>query len=238
MVDGSDGAGKSVVLRAIRDYRVSKNLRVLDLKEYCINNNTIPEFKEVQDYDVIMSAEPTYALVGKAIREEIIRENSRDYNALTTAYAFAIDREILYKRLLIPALKSGKFILQDRGVVTSFVYQPVQERIPLHELMKLPGNKIALQHAPDLLIIVRVSPEVVMERLAKKGLTSTTIFTNLLFQRRISERYGSLWLKELFQKFGTKIEYLSTEPPSTEEDTRKHALELFKKLLMEKNIEL
>ncbi len=236
MVDGLNASGKSVILESFREWASFKNLKILDVKDYAIKNNFIPKFSDVQDYDVIISSEPTYALVGKAIRDEIIKENGRDYNALTTSYAFALDREILYKRLLIPALKADKIIFQDRGVVTSFVYQPVQERIPLHELMKLPGNKLALQYAPDLLIIIQVSPEIVMNRISKRGLNANTIFNNLLFQRRISERYNSLWLKELFQRFGTDVAYISTEPPKTEEDTKNSAKELLAKLLVEKKI--
>ena len=236
MVDGLNASGKSVVLKSFVEWASFKNLKVLDVKDYSLKNNFIPTFEDIKDYDVIVNPEPSYALVGKAIREEIIKDNGRNYSALTTSYAFALDREILYKRLIIPALKSDKIILQDRGVATSFVYQPVQEGIPLHELMRLPGNKLALQYAPDMLIIMQVSPEVVMGRLSVRGSNASTIFNNLLFQRRISERYNSLWLKELFERFGTRVKYLSTEPPNTEEDTKNKAKKLLAELLKEKKI--
>ena len=231
MVDGLDASGKGVIMSAFKEWAVSKRFKTLVLKEFCEEHNTLPSPNDVEEFDVIISCEPTYALVGKAIREELIKKNSRDYSAFSIAQAFSLDREILYKRVIIPAIKAGKIILQDRGVVTSFVYQPVQEHIPLHELMKFPGNKLALEFAPNVLIITRVSPEVVMERLEKKGLESSTIFTNLLFQRRISERYNSVWLRELFENFGTKIVYLSTEPPATEEDTRRRAISILEETL-------
>ncbi|MEM2121077.1 MAG: hypothetical protein QXU20_00240 [Candidatus Woesearchaeota archaeon] len=231
MVDGLDASGKSVIINAFKEWSSMKKLRILVLKDYCEEHKNLPEPEEIQDYDVIISNEPTDALVGKAIREELIKQNSRDYSAATIAQAFSLDREILYKRVIIPAIKQNKLIFQDRGVVSSFVYQPVQEHIPLNELIKLPGNRLALEYAPNLLIITKVSPEVVMERIEKKGMSAATIFTNLLFQRKISERYNSIWLRELFEKFGTRIVYISTEPPLTEEDTKRKAIEVLEEFL-------
>ncbi|MGB9748986.1 MAG: dTMP kinase [Candidatus Woesearchaeota archaeon] len=231
MVDGLDASGKSVIINAFKDWFFSKKMKVFSLKEYCEEHKTLPEPEEIENFDVIASNEPTDALVGKAIRDELIKKNSREYSAATIAQAFSLDREILYKRIIIPALKQNKIILQDRGVVSTFVYQPVQEHIPLNELIKLPGNRLALEHAPNLLVLTKVSPEVVMERIEKKGMNSATIFTNLLFQRKISERYNSIWLRELFERFGTKIVYISTEPPATEEETKKRAVEVLEEFL-------
>jgi len=231
MVDGLDASGKSLIINTFKDWSFSKKLKVFVLKDYCTEHKDLPEAEEIKDFDVIISNEPTDALVGKAIRDELIKQNSRDYSASTIAQAFSLDREILYKRVIIPALKQNKIVFQDRGVVSTFVYQPVQEHIPLNELIKLPGNRLALEYAPNLLILTKVSPEVVMERIEKKGMSSATIFTNLLFQRKISERYNSIWLRELFERFGTKIVYISTEPPATEEDTKKKAIEILEEFL-------
>jgi len=232
MVDGLDGAGKGVVIDALKEYFESRDLKILDLREYWKEQNTIPEVEEISEYDVICSAEPTFSMVGKVLREEIIRDNQRKYSGLSTAHAFALDREVLYRKLLIPARKLGKIIIQERGVVTSIVYQPIQlERLNLKDVINLPGNRLALKNAPDLLIITKVEPQVVMNRLANRGKKDHAIFENLLFQRKVEMRYESDWLRKLFENYKSKVVYLDTNPPRTELDTKENAIKIWREHL-------
>jgi dTMP kinase len=229
MVDGLDGGGKGVVIDSLKDYFESRGLKIFDLRRYWKEKNEIPELDDVRQYDVICSAEPTFSMVGKVIREEIVRDNNRKYSALTTAHAFSLDREILYKKLLIPARAAGKIILQERGVVTSIVYQPIQqERMSLKDIMNLPGNRLALKNAPDLLIILKVEPAVVIKRLSDRGKKDHAIFENLAFQRSVEERYESDWLRKLFFNFKSKVVYLDTNPPRTVSDTKENAVRIWK----------
>jgi dTMP kinase len=231
VVDGLDGSGKGTILHGLEEWAKNSKLKVLHLKDYCREHKNFPESEDLAEFDVIRSDEPTYSFVGQAIRDEMIRSNHRNYSALSVAQAFALDREILYKRVLIPALKSGKHVFQERGIVTSVVYQPVQERLQLSELLKLPGNKLAMQNAPDLLIITQVSPEAVMERLNTKEKRDNSIFENLLFQRKVAERYSASWLRSLFEGCGTSVVYIDTNPPKTAEDAKKEAVEIWERLL-------
>jgi thymidylate kinase len=227
MVDGLDGSGKGVVVRAMKEQYTAAGKKVFDLNDFWKEKNNIPEIDEVLDYDVIISSEPTFGMIGKVIREEIIHVNShnRVYSGLSTAHAFALDREILYQKLIIPAIKKGKTVIQERGVVTSLVYQPVQhEKLDLSTVMMLPGNKLALSHAPDMLIITKVSPETVMHRLETREKKDHAIFENLLFQRKIEDRYESEWLRRLFEQRGSKVVYMDTNPPMTEKGTSEAAI--------------
>lgn len=235
MVEGLDGAGKGVIVDALVEWAKNEKLRVLYLGQYCREHKTFPEPEELAEFDVIRSDEPTYSFVGQAIRDEMIKKNNREYSGWSVAQAFALDREILYKRVLIPALKAGKHVFQERGVVTSIIYQPMQERMQLSELLKLPGNKLAMQNAPDMLIIPVVSPEVVMQRLEEREKKDHSIFENLAFQRKVSERYTSGWLRSLFEGHGSSVVYIDTNPPKEIDATRKEAVELWKKLLESKN---
>ena len=153
------------------------------------------------------------AIFLKTVPPLFIHDNKRDYSGLSTAHAFSLDREILYKKLIIPALKSGKTIIQERGVVTSLVYQPVQnpgERISLTDVINLHGNKVTLKHAPDLLIITIIDPDISMKRLDGREKKDNAIFEKMIFQRKIAERYSSEWLKKLFETHGSKVVYLET----------------------------
>jgi dTMP kinase len=224
MVDGLDGAGKGVVIDSLKQMFSDQKKKVLDLRSYCKEHHDIPEFPEVAHFDVICSAEPTFSMVGRAIREELVRNNGRKYSGLSTAHAFSLDREILYKKLLMPARANGKIIIQERGVITSVVYQPIQlEKMNLKEIVNLPGNRLALKNAPDLLVILKAEPAVVMERLSTRGKKDHAIFENLVFQRSVEERYESEWLRKLFESQGSKVVYLDTNPPRVVEDTINNA---------------
>lgn len=233
MVDGLDGSGKGTIVDGLAEWAESKALKVLDMRSYCREKGTFPSSDEIAQCDVVISCEPTYCYVGKAIRDELVRASERTYSAWTLAHAFSLDREILYQCVIIPAMKAGKTIFQERGLVSSLVYQPVQERIQLSELLKLPGNKLAMQHAPSLLLIAKVSPETVVKRLGQRAKKDNSIFDNLSFQRKLEERYNSEWLRHLFEQHGSKIAYIDTNEPKTPEETRMEAIALVEKFLQD-----
>ena len=123
VVDGIDGSGKGIVVNSLASWAEDKNLKILDLRKYWKKHNDFPKEKEISNYDCIISAEPTFTPVGRVIREEIIQNNGRSYSAKVTATTLSLDREILYKRIIIPALEQGKYIFQERSVSSSLVYQ-------------------------------------------------------------------------------------------------------------------
>ena len=234
MVDGLDGSGKGAIVDGLQGWAESKGMKILDLRSYCREKNTFPEADEIASHDAIISAEPTFCYVGKAIREELIRATSRQYPAMSIAHAFALDREMLYKRVIMPAIKGGKYVFQERGIASSLVYQPVQEHIQLSELMRLSGNKTALQFAPSLFIIAMVKPETAIRRLGARPKKDNSIFDNLEFQRNIDSRFRSDWLRQLFEQHGSKVAYLDTDEPKTVEETQNNAVKLIEEFFAEK----
>ncbi len=223
MVDGIDGSGKGVILETIKE----NYEHIFDLREYTKENNTFPKLEEINQ-DVIISAEPTNLYVGAAIREQLLKGEHK-YSAMTTAHAFALDREILYNDFIIPALKAGKTIIQERGIVSSLVYQPIQlEKLTLRDLINIQGNKLAIKNAPDYLIIVKANPEVIASRINKD---ENGIFDNLFFQRKVEERFESEWLKQIFERFGTKVLYLDGNCSLSE--LKERSLKLFKDYVLE-----
>ncbi len=234
MVDGLDASGKGTIVRSLGEWATSKGMKVLYFNEFCKEFHRFPETEEIMEYDVLVTDEPTYSYVGQAIREELIKDNGREYSAMTIAQAFALDREILYKRLIIPALKAGKIIFQERGVVSSAVYQPAHGKIPLSEIINLPGNRLALQHAPNLLIILQVNAEAVIGRLGARTKKDDAIFENLAFQKKLEERYSSDWLRSLFEQHGSVVKYLDTNPPKTIEESKEEARRIWEEFYAQK----
>lgn len=230
MIDGIDGSGKAAITKALVDWAEAKKMKIFDLKDYWKTKNVFPELEEIAKYDVIISAEPTFAMVGQAIREEIIRENNRHYSAWTTAQAFSLDREILYRRIIIPALAQGKIIFQERGVTTSIIYQPVQEEaLLLSKILSLSGNKLALEYRPDLIIIALVPPKEAVRRLAERKKRDNVIFEKLSFLEKIAERFAAPWFRELMESRGSEFVYLKTD--KTIYDTMEESVNIWEKFI-------
>lgn len=221
MVEGLDGSGKGVVVNALRDWALEKDLKVLDLRKYWKDNEGFPDIAE---FDVILSAEPTFTGWGKKIRTELIK-NGTTASTQEIAEAYSKDRKELYEKVIIPAINQDKYIFQERGMVTSFVYQKLQG-MELEKIMDLDGNRFCLEHPPDILILTIVDPEVVMGRLDNRNKKDDAIFEKLDFQKKAKQGYESDWLKKIFVDKGTKVIYLNTNPPSTPKDTKNKAIEI------------
>ena len=223
IIDGIDGSGKGVITDVIKE----QFQKVFVLSNYIKENNSFPKIEGIHE-QVILSSEPTNLYVGAGIRNEILK-GEHSYSGLTTAHAFALDRQILYNSFIIPALKSGKTIIQERGIVSSLVYQPIQhEKITLRELINLEGNKLAIKNAPDYIIIVKADPEKIAARMTKR---EKGIFDNLFFQRKVEERFESDWLKQVFERFGTKVLYLDGDCSLIE--LKERALKMIKDYVVE-----
>jgi len=227
VVGGIDGCGKGTIINTWAEILALHGKKIFDLREFTRKNGKLPEYEDIKSFDVILSNEMTYAWVGAALRGEITQNNGRDYSALSVAQAYALDREILFRRIIVPAMKDGKIILQERTFESSIVYQPLQdESITVEEIMAIPGNKFALQNRPDILVIPRLSATTAIKRLtARTEKQDNSIFEKLDFLTKAAEQYYSPWFREFFEQHGTKVIYLDTE--GTIEETRKSAKKIF-----------
>ena len=226
VVDGIDGSGKGTIANALADRERARGSRVLDVREFAKQEHRLPEPEETAAYDLLLSAEPTHTWIGQAIREEIIRDNGRDYTARQTGEAYALDRLMLYTRVLLPARARGAHIIQERSFTTSIVYQPIQaEAITVAELLAMPGNTFALINAPDLCIIVSTEPARAMQRLAlRSDKRDDAIFERLPFLERSHEGFHASWFRDLLTAHGCRVEYLDANGAVEDAVARAHTM--------------
>lgn len=230
MIDGIAGSGKTTVIKAIYDW-VQSRYNCFRLEDW--TKDRPPTFDDVKNVDVLFCFEPTRQWIGAAIRQEM-SQTEQPYDGLELAHAFALDREIMYRRLILPALQAGKIVIQDRGVSTSLVYQPIMPNgIPVLEVANLPGNKLALQHAPDHLVLTSVPIEQIAERIRMRPATqgAVGVFADVEFMRRVDIVYRAPWFREMFESHGTQFHTLDTS--GTLEDSKANAVQLISKLLEE-----
>ncbi|OGL79809.1 hypothetical protein A3F28_00655 [Candidatus Uhrbacteria bacterium RIFCSPHIGHO2_12_FULL_57_11] len=227
VVDGIDGSGKGTIVDAMAAALDRAGKRVFDLRAYEKKHGSLPTANDLKKYDVIVSAEPTHAWIGAAIREEMVR--SHDYSADSMVDAFALDREVLYRRLLIPLRKMGKFIIQERGLSTTLAYQLVQGAT-ISNILRRPGNALAIKHSPDVLILAILKPEVALRRLASRtGKQDKAIFEKKAFLTKLARRYASPSFRRLFTSRGTRVVSFDTSAPMAV--MKKQAVRLLNTLL-------
>jgi dTMP kinase len=210
MLDGIDGSGKSTVLNAWKDELSSGGNAIFDLKNYWQTTGRYPELSELKSYDFIFSCEPTYTGVGQVIRDELVRHDG--YPPQAVAEAFSLDRLVLYTKIIIPLLKENKCVIQDRGVSSSLAYQSMQsDELTFDKLAQLPGNKLALEHRPDYLVLLDLSPEEAVQRLnSRSDKKDNAIFEHLEFLQKLSKQYQSEGFQNIFTEAGAKIKQLPT----------------------------
>ncbi len=211
IIDGIDGCGKSTILDFWVEHLKNQGKKIFVLKEYWKENHRHPLPEEVSDYDVIISAEPTYVWSGAGIRQEMIR-NGTDYSARAIAHAYALDRMVLYKRLLVPLRESGKIILQDRGVSTSLCYQSVQAGGLLqNEIAEIEGNAYALEHAPDHLVLTHMPIDQALKRVGgRTEKNDDALFEKADFLTKAQDCFLSDEYQHHFTSRGTKIHLLNS----------------------------
>jgi len=227
MVDGITGSGKSTVLQAVQDWAVSCQHRIFRLQDW--NEPQPPRFEDLPEADVYFTYEPTRTWVGAAIRYELSRTDN-PYGGEELAHAFALDRQIMYRRLILPALEAGKTVIQDRGVSSSIVYQPIMPNsVSLETILSLPGNKLALEHAPHSLVLTKLSATEAYERIANRADENKGVFADLNFLKQQEERFASPWFRELFEQRGTSVFELDTS--DTLDESRLRAKDLINHIL-------
>lgn len=209
MVDGLDGSGKSTVIDAWKEFLKSRGNGLLDVRDYQKNTGALPGNHELKAYDFLISAEPTYVGIGKIIRDDLIKSGTH-YPPLAIAESYSLDRLILYTKTLLPALKTGACVIQDRGVSSSLAYQPLMTKnLTKAVLAKLPGNALALKNAPNHLVIITCNPAIALKRLASRShKQDNVIFERAPFLKKLSKEFSSPTYKNFFTRRGTTVHYL------------------------------
>lgn len=223
VIDAIDGAGKSTVIRAMTDRLKSQGKKIFDLPAYMQEFHRMPEISEpaLLEADVLLSAEPTYSWIGAAIREEFIKPHTnRTYDGRIAAQAFSLDRQILFSRIVLPFLRErpDRLVIQDRGVITSMVYQPLQDaQVTLDWILSLEGNQLELSRPPDTFILLSLSPEIAMQRVGNRDQKDDRqIYETLEFQKKIAARYRDPEVLTPYREAGTQIIEIDASRSPTE----------------------
>lgn len=137
--DGLDGSGQSTQAKLLNDFLINEGRKVVLTKEPTLDSET-----------------------GKRIKEVLDKRSEMDAGELQEL--FAKDRKEHLENTIIPALKEGKIVICDRYFFSSFAFGKASG-LDLDWLIKI-NDEFLL---PDLTFILKVSPEICMERIDKRN---------------------------------------------------------------------
>ena len=142
--DGSNGAGKTTVIKSVENYLVSKGS------------------------DVVLTREPGGTPIGEKIRNVILDPSTPEMSFMTELMLFGAGRAQHIQEKIIPALEKGKIVLSDRFDAATFSFQHFARGIDLDTIIKI--NNLALNgFSPSMNIILDLEPSEGLKRVRSRG---------------------------------------------------------------------
>jgi dTMP kinase len=138
-------------------------------------------------YAVVRTREPSDGVIGTRIRR-ILQGDAPRPAPIDLARLYAEDRMDHVARVVLPALRAGAIVLQDRGLLSSIAYQHGAVGIPLATVRSL--NRFAPQ--PDVTIVLAASEATCAERRRlRRG--NPELFDTTDAQRKARAIYGQVY---------------------------------------------
>lgn len=136
-LEGVDGSGKTTVARALIE-------RLAAAGE-----------------EAILVREPGGTAVGEAVRGLLL--DSEELDVWAEVFLFAAQRAELARRVIVPALRAGKWVVSDRSYYSSLAYQGGGRGLGVDKVREL--NEIGLDGVvPDHVFVLDVEPDVALSR--------------------------------------------------------------------------
>lgn len=141
--------------------------------------------------EVVTVREPGGTEIGEQIRNIIVHNSKGDEMcAETELLLFAAARAQLVREVIVPALIGGKFVLSDRYLDSSTVYQGIARNLADEPVAQI--NRFAVGNVmPDITVVIDVPTEVSLERLAQRttDLPDRMERENIDFYNKVREGY-------------------------------------------------
>ena len=170
-LEGGEGAGKSTLARALSERLIATGLTAR------------------------MTREPGGSPKAEAIREMILAGQARDYGPFAEALMFSAARIDHIDSLIRPALMRGEWVICDRFIDSTRVYQGVLGKLDKAVLAELEAVTIS-GLMPELTLILDLDPEIGLARAAKRRRPGEAIDRfegeTLAFHRNLRQAYQDI----------------------------------------------
>ncbi len=142
--DGSNGAGKTTVIKAIEQYLLNAG------------------------HQVVLTREPGGTPIGEKLREIILSNDTPEMGDLTELMLFGAARAQHLQEKIIPALAQGKIVISDRFDAATLSFQHYARGLDLSLVTRI--NDLAINgFSPDQNIILDLDPIEGLKRVHSRG---------------------------------------------------------------------
>ncbi len=165
--EGCEGSGKSTQIRLYRNYLEQKNIEYLFVRE------------------------PGGTEISEKIRSIILDVNNKEMCDEAEALLYASARAQLIKEKILPALNSGKLVLCDRYIDSSFAYQAYARGLGMDFISKI--NSYAIDNCmPDKTVFLNISSKDAFLRKGGADKDDRLELSGEEFHQKVYEGYLSL----------------------------------------------
>ena len=128
----------------------------------------LAKFLRELGFNVVLTREPGGTNIGEQIRNVIVSEKNTEMCTTTEAYLFAACRAQLLNELVLPKMEdeSVDFIILDRYVYSSYVYQGMARKDGNYEMVKRINEIATNGWYPDVTLYLDIEPERGLQRIA------------------------------------------------------------------------
>ena len=151
--------------------------------------------------EVVTTREPGGTEIGEQIRNIIVHNSKGDEMCPETELLlFTAARAQVVREVIAPALVDGKYVLSDRYLDSSTVYQGIARNLASGPVAEI--NRFAVGNVmPDITVIIDVPPEVSISRLKQRvtDLPDRMERENIDFYHKVREGY-LLLAKEMLDR--------------------------------------
>ncbi len=146
--------------------------------------NLLSEWLRDEGIEHIVTEEPCVDLPLGLLLKSLLRLHAK-FDPETYVYLFAAERNEHVKKVILPALESGKLVICNRYYYSSFAYQAAMgadERLLVEINKKFPR--------PDLAILIDVEPEIAMQRIiGRTPANLRALFEEKTFLTKVRRNY-------------------------------------------------
>ncbi len=165
--EGTDGSGKTTQIKLLEDYLRQKG------------------------YEVVISREPGGTRISEIIRDIILDPKNKEIVPLTEMILYAASRAQHVAEVIDPAIDSGKIVICDRYVDSSYAYQGGGRGMDLKVIADV--NRIAVNGTvPDITFFLDIDPEVALKRRINSTGADRIEQEKLDFHTRVYDGYKKL----------------------------------------------
>ena len=168
-IEGGEGSGKTTAMARLTQWLNEKGI------------------------DHMTTREPGGVRIAEAIREIILHVDHTEMDSRTEALLYAAARRQHLTQKVLPALEKGQWVIFDRYVDSSVVYQGYVRGIGMKEVYEM--NRFATEDfLPDLTIYLDIDPELGLQRvMSGEGREVNRLdLEGLAFHNKVREGYHLL----------------------------------------------